>query len=276
MQATRSLLYKGFIGRSLDEFKRLSHIVFSLEGIKGAKTPYEIHNFHAPESIGDCKLMSDQEIGGFSSARLEWVKSEAGAGAGGPAGYARFYGAISTKLPKDRPDVKRTGYAAFRTKDRPPTIFGRSLHNIDPYAYLALRVRSDGRSYFVNVLTESVVPTDLHQHRLFVKRPGRWETVLIKWNDFVRTNYGVVVEPQTELLRAKVKSVGIGLTDRIPGPFELCIERMWATNDESEADVLVDLTAAPAEKAEEAPSPPPQREGKLKTKEGKRVSWDES
>ncbi|KAL1837351.1 hypothetical protein VTJ49DRAFT_3962 [Mycothermus thermophilus] len=274
MQATRSLLYKGFIGRSVDEFKRLSHIVFSLEGIKGATTPYEIHNFHTPESIGDCKLMSDQEIGGFSSANMEWVKEENSTN-GGPAGYARFYGSISTKLPKDRPDVKRTGYAAFRTKDRPPTIFGRSLHNIDPYAYLALRVRSDGRSYFVNVLTESVVPTDLHQHRLFVKRPGHWETVLIKWNDFVRTNYGFVVEPQTEILRAKVKSVGIGLTDRIPGPFELCIERMWATNDESEADVVVDLTAGSAENEEAAPAPV-QREGMLKTKEGKKVSWDES
>jgi hypothetical protein len=26
MQATRPLLFKGFIGRSIDEFKRLSHI----------------------------------------------------------------------------------------------------------------------------------------------------------------------------------------------------------------------------------------------------------
>ncbi|KAK4125074.1 CIA30-domain-containing protein [Parathielavia appendiculata] len=274
MQATRPLLYKGFFGRSLDEFKRLSHIVFSLEGIKGAQTPYELHSFRIPTSIQDCKVMSDVEIGGFSSANLDWVTSPPpSSGIPAPSlnspGYARFHGAISTELPRNRPEIQRTGYAAFRTRDRPPTIFGRSLFNIDPYVYLALRVKSDGRSYFVNVQTESVVPTDLHQHRLFVKKPGEWETVLIKWNDFVRTNHGFVVEPQTEIMRQKVKSIGIGLTDRIPGPFELCIERMWATNDEREADSLVDLS--PQKPAVKVAAP---KEGKLKTKQGQKIAWD--
>jgi len=208
--------------------------------------------------------MSDVEIGGYSNANLDWVTSPSPtSGAQPPSphspGYARFHGTISTQLPKNRPDIKRTGYAAFRTRDRPPTIFGRSLWNIDPYVYLALRVKSDGRSYFVNVQTESVVPTDLHQHRLFVKKPGEWETVLIKWNDFVRTNYGRVVEPQTEIMRQKVKSIGVGLTDRIEGPFELCIERIWATNDESEADSVVEVSNS--------------KEGELKTKKGQKISW---
>ncbi|SPQ19719.1 dccdc46e-5992-4c8d-8cf9-c9555806fd3c [Thermothielavioides terrestris] len=272
MQATRPLLYKGFIGRSVDEFKRLSHIVFSLEGIKGAQGPYELHSFRSPGSVHDCKVMSDVEIGGVSKANLDWVPSPPPSSGMQPPsphspGYARFHGSISTELPKDRPDIKRTGYAAFRTRDRPPTVFGRSLWNIDPYVYLALRVKSDGRSYFVNVQTDSVVPTDLHQHRLFVKKPGEWETVLIKWNDFVRTNLGLVVEPQTEILRQKVKSIGIGLTDRIPGPFELCIERMWATNDESEADSVVGLSTSSSDKATAA------KEGELKTKQGQKIAW---
>ncbi|GAB1312119.1 putative complex I intermediate associated protein [Madurella fahalii] len=264
MQATRPLMFKGFVGRSVDEFKRLSNIALKLEGIKGAQGPYELHNFRSPAGVQDCKTMSDIEIGGVSTSNLEWVPSpppSAGIPAPSPnsPGYARFFGTISTQLPKDRPDIKRTGYAAFRTQDRPPTIFGRSLWNIDPYVYLALRVKSDGRSYFVNVQTESVVPTDLHQHRLFVKKPGEWETVLIKWNDFVRTNHGFVVEPQTEIMRQKVKSIGVGLTDRIPGPFEFCIERIWATNDEREADGVVDSSSV--------------REGALKTKQGQKVAW---
>ncbi|KAH6855251.1 complex I intermediate-associated protein 30-domain-containing protein [Chaetomium sp. MPI-CAGE-AT-0009] len=275
MQATRPLLFKGFIGRSVDELKRLSHIVFSLEGIKGGAAPYELHSFRSPTSIQDCKLMSDVEIGGVSDANLDWVPSPpASSGIQRPSsnslGYARFHGTISTELPKDRPDIKRTGYAAFRTRDRPPTIFGRSLFNIDPYVYLALRVKSDGRSYFINVQTESVVPTDLHQHRLFVKKPGEWETVLIKWNDFVRTNYGFVVEPQTEIMRQKVKSIGIGLTDRIPGPFELCIERMWATNSESEGDSVLEPPSSRSKEAADVPAP---KEGKLKTKQGQKIAW---
>lgn len=133
--------------------------------------------------------------------------------------------------------MQRTGYAAWRTADRLPTMFGRSLWDVDSYGYLALRVRSDGRSYLINVQTDSMVaPTDLHQHRLFAQRPGQWETVVVPWSDFVRTNHGFVVEPQTELLRQRVRSVGLGLTDRVPGPFELCVARLWATNNPDEAN----------------------------------------
>lgn len=239
---------------------------FKLEGIKGAQGPYELHKFHGPTSVQDCKVMSDAEIGGFSKSNLDWVVSpppSSGIPRASPhsPGYARFHGTISTQLPKDRPEITRSGYAAFRTRDRPPTVFGTSLWNIDPYVYLALRVKSDGRSYFVNVQTESVVPTDIHQHRLFVKKPGEWETVLIRWNDFVRTNYGLVMEPQAEIMRQKVKSVGVGLTDRVQGPFELCIERIWATNDDSEADSVVEKPATTV------------GEGELKTKQGQKISW---
>lgn len=131
------------------------------------------------------------------------------------------------------------------------------------YTYLALRFRSDGRSYLVNIQTESVVPTDLHQHRLFAKRPGEWETVFIKWNDFVRTNHGFVVEPQTEMLRQKVRTFGIGLTDRVPGPFDLCIERIWATNTMNEGEEIVATPVANM------------KEGQLKNRQGQHINWNE-
>jgi NADH dehydrogenase [ubiquinone] 1 alpha subcomplex assembly factor 1 len=218
--------------------------------------------------------MSDKLIGGSSKSHFDFVStaktdsttldtskpstttSSAASPTASPTSYARFHGLISTVLPEDRPKIKRTGYAAFRTPDQRPTIFGRSLWDIDPFRFLALRVKSDGRAYFVNVQTESIEPTDIHQHRLFARRPGEWETVLIKWNDFVRTNHGFVVEPQDEILRQKVTTVGIGLTDRIEGPFELCIERVWATNDENEGDVVED----------------PQQ-SQLKTKKGEKIHW---
>lgn len=208
-----------------------------------------------------------------------------------PNAHARFHGSISLELPTHRPDIQRTGYAAWRTLDRKGTIFGRSLWNIDPYVYLALRIKSDGRSYFVNVQTESVIRTDLHQHRLFARRPGQWETVLIRWSDFVRTNHGFVVEPQTELLRQKVKTIGIGLTDRVPGPFELCIERLWATNDNENENDNVTLNVAPQTPASEPEAAKAERPssgdngsgeaaitrstalGGLKNKDGQAVKW---
>ena len=207
--------------------------------------------------------MSDKDLGGFSQASFDYTppsESAKGSPAENKNGHVRFHGNISIELPVNNPAVQRSGYAAWRTKDRGPTIFGKSLWDIDPYAFLALRIKSDGRKYFVNLQTESIVYTDIHQHRLYARRPGEWETVLIKWHEFVRTNHGTVVNPQDELLRQKVRTVGIGLTDRIPGAFDLCIERIWATNGLSEADILEDGR---------------KEEGQLKSKHGEKIRWGE-
>jgi len=177
--------------------------------------------------------MSDADIGGFTRAVLEQSPGNASQ----PA-HARFHGAISTDLPRNRPQVQRTGYAGWRNKDRAATIFGKSLWDLDPYSYLALRVKSDGRKYFVNIQTESIVYTDLHQHRLHSRKPGEWETVLIEINAFVRTNHGEVVEPQTEIMRQKIRTIGVSLTDRVPGPFDLAITRVWAQNGQNVEDVV--------------------------------------
>ncbi|KAL6797548.1 complex I intermediate-associated protein 30 domain-containing protein [Trichoderma sp. SZMC 28013] len=253
MRATQPLLAKSFLARSFDELKRRSSIAWNLDAVKGPSGPRELYDFHSSDSVSNCIVMSDKMIGGSSTSNLDFIRSS---NSSSPPSYARFYGHISTSLPPDRLAIQRTGYAAFRTPDQPPTVFGRSVWDIDPYAYLALRIKSDGRAYYVNVQTESVEPTDLHQHRLFAKRPGQWETILIRWNDFVRTNHGFVVEPQTELLRQRVHSVGIGLTDRVEGPFELCIERMWATNG-----------------AEEIRTTKEAQEGELKNRKGEKIQW---
>jgi NADH dehydrogenase [ubiquinone] 1 alpha subcomplex assembly factor 1 len=170
--------------------------------------------------------MSDQDMGGFSKAHFDFVAESAD----GPS-HIRFHGSISNELPANQPHVQRSGYAAWRTRDMGRNLFGKGLWDLDPYRYIALRVKSDGRKYFVNVQTESIVPTDLHQHRLYAQQPGEWETVTVPISEFVRTNHGMVVEPQSDMMRQKVRSVGIGLIDRVPGPFDLCIAAIYATND---------------------------------------------
>ena len=262
MRASSRLLAPGFTRRSLDELKRFTRIgmpslnpdvtssllctnvpvancfdsaALTAEAIRSPMTPYPLLDLADPEVIQVCKTMSDADIGGSSTASLDY-----NARTSLQPAHARFHGSISTDLPRNRPEVQRTGYAGWRNKDRPPTIFGKSLWDLDPYTYLAFRVKSDGRKYFVNVQTESIVYTDLHQHRLHARKPGEWETVFIKISSFIRTNHGEVVEPQTEMLRQKVRTLGMSLTDRVPGPFDLAISSVWACNSDERDDELMD------------------------------------
>ncbi|EME38622.1 hypothetical protein DOTSEDRAFT_75402 [Dothistroma septosporum NZE10] len=253
MFATPRMLAKGqpgFWRRSLDEFRRQATIAVKMEGLHRPTKPFPIIKFDADDSIERCKIMCDSDMGGFSKAGLTHVpgsahqeriegpkEGEVGveggeivSAEGREPAHALFKGSISTELPSNKPNIQRSGYAAWRTRDRGVSLFGKLLWDIDPYAYLALRIKSDGRKYFVNIQTESIVPTDLHQHLLPSYTPGQWETVTIPFSAFVRTNFGMVVEPQKDMMRQKVRSVGIGLIDRVSGPFELRIADVYATN----------------------------------------------
>ncbi|PGH28585.1 hypothetical protein GX50_08678 [[Emmonsia] crescens] len=282
----------GFVKRSADELARFTKMAWNLEALSVPYKPYHLLDFTDGNTIAGCKTMSDRAVGGYSTANLDYIPADPATNT--PA-HARFHGSISTKLPQNW-KIQRTGYAAFRNQDRGLWLFGRLYWDVDPYAYLALRVKSDGRRYKVNIQTDSIVESDIHQHRLFTHHhripqsssssssssssadataysseqgeavpaaladfapedPSSssaythttdpttnpdstgWETVLIRWNDFVRTNLGFAVEPQTSMLQQRIKSIGIGLTDRVPGPYDLRIHRIWATNGLSEEEM---------------------------------------
>lgn len=58
-------------------------------------------------------------------------------------------------------------------------MFGTPCWDTSLFRYLALHVKGDKRKYFVNIQTDGVVKTDLFQHRLFLRTPGEWETVMV-------------------------------------------------------------------------------------------------
>jgi NADH dehydrogenase [ubiquinone] 1 alpha subcomplex assembly factor 1 len=88
------------------------------------------------------------------------------------------------------------------------------------FRYLALRVKGDERRYYVNVQTDTFDPIELWQHRLFLRTPGEWETVLIPWSDFLRTRNGKISYKVREGIdRERILTVGTSLIERKEGPF---------------------------------------------------------
>lgn len=201
-------------------------------------------NFRQPDPLSSIVLGSDQEIGGYSTSELDIIKPASvqaenvssnsnsktdvvpsTSQSNDNHAFGRFHGNLSLDLPRNRPDVVRSGYAMFRTKELYPSLFGIFTECWDWKAcsHMMLRVRGDRRKYFINVQAESALKADIYQHRLFLKTPGQWETIIVPLSSFILTNWGII-QQQLPMNRDQVRTVGIGLTDRQYGPFNLDID----------------------------------------------------
>ncbi|KAI3404685.2 hypothetical protein KGF56_002519 [Candida oxycetoniae] len=158
---------------------------------------------------------SDKEIGGYSTVNFDIDPKER---------CGHFHGELSLDLPKDNPQVTRSGYAMFRTRDQSQSwISGDKYWDWTEFSALVLRVKGDRRKYLVNIQANTPLVTDLFQHRLFLNHPGQWETVVIPLSDFVMTNWGVI-QDGSELNKSEIKTIGIGLLDKQYGPYSLKID----------------------------------------------------
>ncbi|KAJ1977141.1 hypothetical protein H4R34_003697 [Dimargaris verticillata] len=171
---------------------------------------------NAPEHLNDWVVGCDQDIGGFSRAKLDIT----------PQGT----------VPKDA-KIARSGYAAIRSKKLPRSLFSETYWDTSPFRYLALRVKGDDRKYLVNIRGASFMKTDLYQHRLFLRTPGQWETVHIPFRYFTLTNNGAFVAQDIGMFREKIETVGLSLSDKHQGPFRLEIDWIKAYNtNETDGD----------------------------------------
>lgn len=174
-------------------------------------------------SLDNIFTRCDQEIGGYSSVKFDYNNQ---------AKCGQFSGYLNLDLPRDNPEITRSGYAMFRTKDQKESwLSGNSYWDWSQYQSLVLRVRGDKRKYLVNIQANTPLVTDLFQHRLFLNSPGNWETVVIPLNDFVMTNWGVI-QDGCEINKLEVKTVGVGLLDKQYGPFNLDVDWIKVMTDD--------------------------------------------
>ncbi|KAI8323551.1 NADH:ubiquinone oxidoreductase complex I intermediate-associated protein 30 [Martensiomyces pterosporus] len=174
------------------------------------QTEFVVASVNSKRDLQDWVKGSDRDINGFSDAWLDITKD----------GHAKFHGYISQKLPEDV-RFKRSGYAMVRTRDPQSNILTNGCWDSSLFRYLALRVKADRRKYFVNLKSESLIPTDIYQHLLPIRTPGRWETVVIPFSMFTLTSNSVIVASQPSMASTKMETVGFSISDRQEGPFAL-------------------------------------------------------
>ncbi|KAJ3221616.1 hypothetical protein HK099_003312 [Clydaea vesicula] len=170
------------------------------------------------ENLQEWVVGSDADIGGNSEAYWGLTKSKHGI----------FWGTLSQEIPKGS-NIKHSGYAGFRSKERPITMFHRPRFDCERFRYLYMRLKGDNKQWFVNIQTDSLFPTYLYQHRLVFKTPGEWETIMIPFRDFVLTSEGFVQPRQIVMDRSKIRTFGFSVV-RQDGDFCLEIDYLKAFN----------------------------------------------
>jgi len=156
-------------------------------------------DFDDPADVALWRPVDDVVMGGVSRSAFEQA---------GP-GIARFHGHVSLE--------NFGGFASVRT---PP----RDWDTAGAQAFL-LRVRSDGKTYKFTVRTGDGFDGIQYQLR-FDAPAGEWIDVRLPVSEFVATFRGRRVPFAPSLDPAKVRAIGLMISDKQAGPFELLIDRM--------------------------------------------------
>ena len=156
-------------------------------------------DFDDPADAALWRPVNDVVMGGVSRSTF------------GPAepGIARFSGNVSLE--------NFGGFASVRT---PP----RDWDTAGAQAFL-LRVRGDGRTYKFTLRTGDGFDGIQYQAR-FAAPAGEWHEVRLPVDEFVATFRGRKVPFAPSLDPARVRALGMMISDKQAGPFELLIDRI--------------------------------------------------
>ncbi len=147
--------------------------------------------------------VDDVVMGGVSSSSFDRAEP----------GVARFSGTVSLE--------NSGGFASVRTPPRDWDTSGAT-------AFL-LRVRGDGKQYKFTLRTSDGFDGIQYQAR-FSPPAGEWTDVRLRVEDFVPTFRGRKVPFAPPLDPAKIRALGLMISDKQAGPFELLIDRVAIEN----------------------------------------------
>jgi NADH dehydrogenase [ubiquinone] 1 alpha subcomplex assembly factor 1 len=156
-------------------------------------------DFDDPADAALWRPVDDVVMGGVSRSGFEQAQS----------GVARFHGNVSLE--------NSGGFASVRTP-------ARDWDTAGAQAFL-LRVRGDGKTYKFTVRTGD--GSDGIQYQLrFAAPAGEWSDVRLPVSEFVATFRGRKLPFAPSLDAAQVRALGLMISDRQAGAFELLVDRV--------------------------------------------------
>ncbi|XP_038066651.1 complex I intermediate-associated protein 30, mitochondrial-like [Patiria miniata] len=186
-------------------------------------TTRSMWRFAGTDSFKDFQVLTDQDIGGQSWAKLEPSRNN----------KLLFHGNLCTTVPRDG-ETARSGYCSLKSKQQFVS-FNRKKHmDLTPFNSLNLRLRGDGRAYMVNIMTEGYF-TDYHDdiwsYFLFTRGGPYWQDVSIPFSKFFLSSRGRIQDRQAAVDLELVNAIGLTMADAIDGEFALEIDSIAASYD---------------------------------------------
>ncbi len=177
---------------------------------------------NAPK-LGQWVVVVDGVMGGLST----------GAVADSDLGIARFSGTLSLE--------NNGGFSQIRATARGSDFDGASG--------VELIVRGDGREYNFNVRCSNARVRAGGFEQSFPTTDGEWTTVRLAFDDFTLTSFGRTVRNAPDLTPSLIESVGVTLSDKKEGPFQVDIASIRPFRGEArpESGSTLNLAALPGE-----------------------------
>lgn len=174
-------------------------MVFILAGVGAAASPAfkPLMDFSDPSVADQWISINDNVMGGVSKGGFR-ITDDA---------TLEFSGDISLE--------NQGGFASIRT--RPVDL------QLDRYDAMAIRIKGDGRTYYLNLRTASTRAAGSYR-AAFRSKENLWQEVRIPLKRFYYSAFGRRIPGAKPLRASEIRSVGFTLADKQAGPFRLEID----------------------------------------------------
>ncbi|XP_021379910.1 complex I intermediate-associated protein 30, mitochondrial-like isoform X2 [Mizuhopecten yessoensis] len=217
--------WRGELKKFRNELKDILHLRHLDRWNQGHGTYDYLWKFGGQQSIENWTLTADRDnLEGKSSANLTVSKDN----------NALFHGYLCQEVPQDGVS-KSAGYCNIRSPSNYISFRRKQvIEDIGCYTHLVMRVRGDGRPYFINLMmkrTFDITWADQYNYNLYTRGGPYWQTAKIPFSKFFFSNKGRTQDSQEMLDLHNVENIGITIADSVEGPFKLEIDYIAVLND---------------------------------------------